>query len=212
MIELLQGSFLQFSAGPASQSQAEEGVGAEDDTALPNHISPSREARQVQAEEELGAEDEEVTVLPNPISPSTEIRPETPTAESPPTEPTHSFDPFDPFGPQASHTNNSEHDTATNHADDVEVEEFSREDSTSSDTIPPASGTAMQFKPRPFLLPTPPPHLKINWLDGCACQQHGPPFQKPRPRSRKRKRAARSQKKTSDPSPSSNDELLIDLN
>ena len=164
MLELLQTSFLQFSTGPTSKSQAEEEVGAED--------------------EEGGVEDEEETVLPNPISPSREeARPETPTAESPPTEPTHSFDPFDLFGPQASHTPNSEHDTATNHADDVEVEEIPRDDSTLSDTIPPALRNTKQYKPRPFLLPTPPPHLKINWLDGCVCQQHGPPLQKPRPRS-----------------------------
>ena len=93
---------------------------------------------------------------------------------------------------------------------DEEVEEIPRNASPPPDpTIPSMSEQNQVPKAGPFLLPTPPPHMRLNWRDDCACQQSGS-FRNPKSRSRKRKKFDQ-RKKSPNVSPSS-DELLIDLN
>ena len=173
---------------------------------------------------------EEDSTLPDPIPPTATHGPESPpkdmsddiqdgSSENHSSGPTYGFDPFDPTfvqpdpdpAPAPSNLQDDKQDSSTtpnpvplpdNPLGDDVIEEIPN---------PPATEEHQQFKPRRFLLPTPPPHMRINWVEGCACQQVGPP---PRNQRKRRKRKTTRKKNTArtphDQQPC--EDLLIDLN
>ena len=112
--------------------------------------------------------------------------------------PTYGFDPFEPAGGQAE--------------DDSSQVDGETHDQPGLDAHgPDLANLPTEHPSRPFLLPTPPPHQRIKWVDGCACQQYSIPHQ----RSNRRKGRKRKQRSTRTPQsspPPSSEELLIDLN
>ena len=147
------------------------------------------------ASEKPSNQEHQSSPLPVPISP-TRCRSESPeinaasNSKEPASESTSGFDPFDP-------ASNHQHPVvqAVESNDGVAIDQHQ-----SHPYVPRA---------RPFLLPTPPAHMRLNWLDGCACQKFGIPHHKPKRRRRKKNRG---RKPPANSPPSSSETLLIDLN
>ena len=148
--------------------------------------------------------------LPDPIPPTHGERSSSPpigssghqeyndeASNTPISGPTFGFDPFEPSeGPR-------ENDTVQEIDEEVEVIDNPSE-------VPEPHQDQVAPPHRRFLLPTPPPHLKLSWIKECACQQFGIPHQRSQKKRKRKPRAKKSSQNAHPPTPS--EELLIDLN